>query len=313
MKAMRATRWVVAVLAAAACGRMAEPTPPATLTDADVHLIGVEVPPFVYQMLAVFQQDGVAPPIFVRGLEAVSSPFRSDTVVGPAGCPAKLSGLVDTAGRPIDSDGDGIPDSVTMTYAPGSCHLPVGLGDETESFTGTVQVHDVPGPYAFAWQGDFTDSLDRGAGNYTSRHTKGTESAALQSDHMTLDADYTINVAFAHDGISGTATYHDAWSAQFLPDSGTVLVPGVTTPSGNIVFAGTFSLSEPTHARAGDFRLVTSVPIHYSAACDAALLYPAFTSGQVTGVLASDTAAGFTVNFNACYTAPVIVGKGNAN
>ena len=309
---MRTARWALAILATSACGRMAEPTPPTTLTDADAHLIGVEVPPFVYQMLAVFQQDGVAPPIFVRGLEAVS-PLRSDTVVGPAGCPAHLSGLVDTAGRPIDSDGDGIPDSVTMTYAPGTCHLPVGVGDETESFVGMVQVRDVPGPYAFAWQGDFTDSLDRGPGNYTSRHTKGTEYAALESDHMTLDADFTITVAFAHDGITGTAAYHDTWSAQFLPDSGTVLVPRVTTPSGNIVFAGTFSLSEPTHGRAGDFRLFTSVPIHYSAACDAALLYPAFTSGQVTGALASDTAAGFTVNFNACYTAPVIVGKGNAN
>ena len=308
---MRTARWILVFLATSACGRTSEPTPPATLTDADVHLIGVEVPPFVYQMLAVFQQDGVAPPIFVRGLEAVS-PFRSDTVVGPVGCPARLSGLVDTAGRPVDSDDDGIPDSVSMTYAPGSCHLPIGLGDQTESFTGTVQVRDVPGPYAFAWQGDFTDSLDRGGGSFTSRHTRGTESAALFSDHMTLDADFAINVGFAHDGIAGTAGYHDTWSVQFLPDSGTVLVPGVTTPSGNIVFAGTFSLSEPAHGRAGDFRIVTSVPIHYSAACDAALLYPAFTSGQVTGVLASDTTVRFTVTFNGCYTAPVIVGTGNA-
>ena len=308
---MRAVRWALALVATSACGRMAEPSPSSMLTDADAHLIGVEVPPFVYQMLAVFQQNGVVPPIFVRGLEAVS-PLRSDTLVGPEQCAARLSGLVDTVGRPIDSDGDGIPDSVMMAYAPGTCRLPVGIGDEVETFIGTVQVRDVPGPYAFAWQGDFTDSLDRGAGNYTSRHTKGTESAALQSDHMTLDADYTVKVAFAHDGISGTAAYHDTWSAQFLPDSGSVLVPGVTTPSGNILFAGTFSLSEPTHGRAGDFRLVTSVPIHYSAACDAALLYPAFTSGQVTGVLASDTTAGFTVSFNGCYTAPVIVGKGNA-
>lgn len=307
---MLRTGWALTLLAAAACGSVADPAP-VTLTDADAHLIGVEVPPFVYQMLTVFQQGGVAAPIFVRGLEGVS-PFRADTVGGPAACPARLSGLVDQTGHPIDADADGIPDSLNMTYVPGTCRLPAGPGDQVETLAGTIRIRDLPGLYAFEWEGDFTDSLDRGDGAFTSRHTKGVESGALADDHMAFDADFTVNIAFAHDGTAGTAAYRETWTAHFVPDSGTSFVPGVPTPSGNIVFAGTFVLSEPAHGRAGTFRLFTSTPIHYSAPCAEALLYPAFTSGVVTGVLTSDSTAGFTVNFNGCYTAPVIVGKGNA-
>jgi hypothetical protein len=309
---MKRVRWSVipCLILAAGCGSAGPGIPSSpVLTDADAHELGVEVPPLVYQMLAVFQQVGPAAPIFVRGLEG-APPQRADTLAGPASCPARLSGAVDDDGRPIDSDGDGIPDSISMTYAPGTCRLPWGGGEVVEFFTGTVQIRDLPGPYAFTWEGDFTDSLDRGGGAFTSRRTRGTEAAALAADEMTLDADYTVAVRFAHDGLNGTGTYHETWSARFIPDSGSSLAPGVRTPSGTITLAGTFVAAEPAHGRAGQFRLFTSLPIHYSAPCDAQLLYPAFTAGQVTGVLTSDTTAGFTVNFNGCYTAPVIVGHG---
>lgn len=306
---MRNGLWLVPLLGAAACSTGAPSAP--TLSDADAHALGVEVPPLVYQMLAVFQQTGPAAPIFVRGLEG-APPALGDTVAGPDACPAHLSGELDDAGHPRDSDADGIPDSVTMTYAPGTCRLPWGVNGAVEFFTGMVRIRDLPGAYAFGWDGDFTDSLDRGGGSFTSRRTSGTEAAELTAAAMTVDADFTVSTRFSHEEAAGTGAYHNTWSARFVPDSGAVLAAGTTTPSGTITFTGTFTASEPAHHRAGAFRFFTSEPIHYSAPCDAHLLYPPFTSGVVTAVLLSDTTAGFTVHFNGCYTAPVIVGHGNA-
>lgn len=279
------------------------------LTDSAAAALGKETPPFSYAMLAIFQQHGVAPPIFVHSLEASgpAAPALTDSVLS-SGCHPALSGALDSTGVPLDSDHDGIPDDLTATYSRATCTLVDSVDGTTEWFSGTIHFHDDPGLYAFHWQADFVDHVDRGAAAFTERHTIGVETATLFSDHMETEASHTVGVTFAHDGISGAANYKESWTATYLPDGGGPLVPGALIPSGQILFTGTFEAAEPAHDRGGSFTIWTAEPIYYSTGCG--LRYPAFTSGVIAGRLVGDTATAFTATFTGCHENPTIVGHG---
>lgn len=300
---------VLLFLMGAACRDGATgPSLAAPLTDSAAAALGRETPPFAYAMLAVFQQHGVAPQIFVHSLEA-SAPTLSDSVLA-SGCHPALSGALDSAGAPLDSDHDGIPDDLTAAYTRDNCTLVDSVDGQVEWFAGTIAFHDDTGPYAFHWRSDFTDHIDRGTAGFTERTTTGTETAALFSDRMTATAALRIHTSFSHDGISGQAGYTEEWDATYLPEGGGPLVPGAEIPSGTIVFTGVFDASEPAHARQGSFTIWTAEPIYYSVGCGTR--YPAFTSGVIAGRQAGGAATSFTATFTGCHENPTIVGHGSA-
>jgi hypothetical protein len=306
---MRSVLSLILVLAGAACRDGATgPSLLAPLTDSAAAALGRETPPFAYAMLTVFQQHGVAPQIFVHSLEG-SAPADADST-SHAGCHPALSGALDSTGAPLDSDHDGIPDALTATYTRANCTLVDSVNGQTEWFAGTIIFHDDPGPYAFHWQSDFTDHIDRGAAGFTERTTTGTETAVLFSDHMEATAALRIHTSFRHDGIDGQADLTEGWDATYLPEGGGPLVPGAEIPSGTIVFAGTFDASEPAHARGGSFTIWTAEPIYYSVGCGTR--YPAFTSGVIAGRQAGDAATSFTATFTGCHENPTVVGHGSA-
>ena len=286
------------------------PTGPASfppLTDSAAAALGKETPSFAYTMLTVFQQHGVAPLIFVHSLEGSAPAFSDSTLT--SGCHPVLSGALDSTGAPLDSDRDGIPDSLTSTYTRANCTLVDSVHTVTEWFSGTLAFHDDPGPYAFHWQSDFTDHIDRGAAGFTERRTTGTESATLAPDHIETTAALHVATSFSHDGITGRADYAEGWDGTYLPDGGGPLVPGADIPSGTITFSGTFDASEPVHTRGGSFTIWTAEPIYYDVGCGTR--YPAFTRGVIAGRQAGDTATSFTATFTACHENPIIVGHGS--
>ncbi|HEV2291185.1 MAG TPA: hypothetical protein VGR60_05050 [Gemmatimonadales bacterium] len=305
---MRTSLGFLALLAAACQGGTTGPSRLPPLSDSAAAVLGKETPPIAYAMLAVFQQHGVAPQIFVRSLEA-SAPALSDSAL-TSGCRPVLAGALDSTGAPLDSDGDGIPDDLTATYTRANCTLVDSIRGTTEWFVGTIAFHDDTGLYAFHWRSDFTDHVDRGAAGFTERHTTGTENAVLYTDHIETAAALQISTSFSHDGASGTAAYTEEWDGTYLPDGGGPLVPGADIPSGKIVFSGIFDAAEPAHQRGGSFTVWTSEPIYYSVACGTR--YPAFTRGVIAGQLAGDASAGFTATFTGCHENPTIVGHGAA-
>ncbi|MGB7212783.1 MAG: hypothetical protein WBC97_09155 [Gemmatimonadales bacterium] len=304
---MRLSLPIVILLAAACHESSTAPTALPPLTDSSAAALGKETPSFAYAMLTVFQQHGVAPQIFVHSLEA-SAPKFSDSSLG-VGCHPVLSGALDSTGSPLDSDHDGIPDSLTSTYSRSNCTLVDSVHAQTEWFVGTITFHDDPGPYAFHWQSDFTDHIDRGAAGFTERHTTGTESATLASDHIATSAALHVTTSFSHDGLTGAADYIESWDGTYLPDGGGPLVPGADIPSGTITFSGTFDASEPAHARGGSFTVWTAEPIYYDVGCGTR--YPAFTSGVIAGRLAGGATTSFTATFTACHENPIIEGHGS--
>ncbi|MGH7532593.1 MAG: hypothetical protein ACREL4_04800, partial [Gemmatimonadales bacterium] len=244
----------IVILLAAACHESSStPSFLAPATDSAAAALGKETPAFAYAMLTIFQQHGVAPQIFVHSLEASAPEFSDSTLT--VGCHPVLSGTLDSAGAPLDSDHDGIPDSLTSTYTRANCTLVDSVHAQTEWFSGTIAFHDDPGPYAFHWQSDFTDHIDRGSAGFTERRTTGTESATLFSDHIETTAALRIGTSFSHDSVQGTAEYVEDWVGTYLPDGGGPLVPGADIPSGTITFSGTFDASEPVHMRGGSFTI----------------------------------------------------------
>lgn len=306
---MRRTSILLLATLAAACGE--GPTGPGQsypLTDSSAAALALKVPYFSYAMLAVFQQHGVAPPIFVRSLEEAPPAFADTTPT--LACRPQLIGALDSAGTPLDTDHDGIPDDLTSTYTRAACTMIDDVHGTVEWFSGTIHFHDDPGPYAFHWEADFVDHLDRGAAGFTERHTVGTETATLYADHIVTEAAHQVGITFAHDGISGGATYRDSWTATYLPDGGGPLLPGAPIPAGKILFTGTFDAVEPVHGRGGSFIIWTAEPIYYDPACEPR--YPAFTSGVIAGRPAGDTTTAFTATFTACHEKPTIVGHGTS-
>jgi len=209
----------------------------------------------------------------LEGLAAgltVAGPGTPPSVMGPAGCPDSSAAS--------DTDGDGIPNDLTLTFTDPPCSIG-GVRGGTLAVTGSLRIQDLSGStttgfaltYAdLAWT--LTDSAG-GTRSYTATRN-GTRTRVGTTSSATLTTQMTI-VQARPSRINATVTH--AAQAVFTAASPGTLVAGQPLPSGTLSTAGTMTWHRSTE----NWTLVveTPTPLQYDASC--ATTPQRFKAGQV--------------------------------
>jgi hypothetical protein len=209
----------------------------------------------------------------------------SGTGTPPDGCPSFAPA------SPADDDHDGVPTSVTMTFADPPCSVTLG-GGATLSLTGSLAITDpAPADSGLAFSATATDfrvALTNVAQTQSVSEThNGTWSASASAEGLSVA--YNITTTIAVTGQLGT-TIVNAWTAAFVPDQGNALFMGDALPPGTLTASGALSVAHGTDAFA--VTLTTTTPLHYDpATCGGGLSQ--FTSGEVHAVVTGTAAHGY--------------------
>ena len=254
-------------------------------------------------LLSQLQADSLAEQVtFDAEDENAGATMTGDAGAGAAASFAGLGPLglarcspTRTPGSPVDSDGDGVPDSVRIDFT--GCILSWPL--ETDTVRGTIDVLD-PTPVVadHAVERIFTNlarvRVYTISGKFTSETRNGTrrtqrDATTLQNTETNFRTDYVFRNG-------GTATHVKTWMSTFTADVAGAIAPQQPLPSGNWSIGGTSPWTRG--ARAYSVTVTTSPALHYNASCTTA---PRFDSGTLVAVVArGGQTVTVTVQFTAC-------------
>jgi hypothetical protein len=210
--------------------------------------------------------------------------------------PSRLCTPTRSPTDPTDTDHDGVPDSVRLTF---DCVLSWPL--ETDSLTGTIDVLD-PTPTVFdhAVERIFTDVRLARLFLLSGKESSETRNGIRMSNHdsTTLnqsETNFTTDYIF-RDG--GTATHVKSWTSTFTADTAGSIQSDEPLPSGLWNIGGTSSWTRGANTYA--LTVTTNPELHYNATCTTA---PRFDSGTLTAVVTKGTQTStITIQFTACGT-----------
>jgi hypothetical protein len=274
---------MLAMFVAGVAGCASDSTAPSspTLTDVEANRIGVHLAGELTASMSIVGAGGNAAAIAsTRGAPAriaaafsrVSGRSESSTELTPA-CP--------TLDNTIDTDGDGVPDDATATFALPQCRAIVA--NDTTEITGTVHVTDPvvsppPNPQAFGFTAVLSNFTVRfGSADLSASFTEtrnGGEGlvfapAGLQQAH---------HMSIVRQDSGGTTLVTEQLQAAFAPAQGFALIPGHALPNGDFVASGASSWQ---HGSTGaEMEIATIVPLAYDASCAAGAPTP-FRAGEV--------------------------------
>ena len=193
----------------------------------------------------------------------------------PSG-PALLRPLCATVSSTADTDGDGIRDNATFTYALPACSF-TGWRGGTVELTGVISISDPDPAPSFAylltydnfrWQYTAPNAVDS-----WSATRNGSRTLTATASQLSLGNQVSIVRTFAH---RGDATVAHNTLLVFTPDAGAALVRGEPLPSGSAVKSGQVTFNRNGNVRS--FTVNTVTPLHYDATCTTA---PRISAGEV--------------------------------
>jgi hypothetical protein len=195
----------------------------------------------------------------------------------------------------VNSDNDGVPDSVRFDYAGCVVSRPLSI----DSLSGTIDLIDPTKLVAdHAVERVFTDfkrvTVNLVSGNKSSVTDNGTRMAShdgttLQSSETNFRTDYV----YAN---GGTAEHVRTWESIFTADVAGSIVRDALLPSGTWSVNGTSSWTRGQ--RSYSLTVTTNPPLHYNASCTAA---PRFDAGKLTAVVVRNSqTVTVTIEFTAC-------------
>jgi hypothetical protein len=196
---------------------------------------------------------------------------------------------------PVNSDSDGVPDSVRFDYAGCVISLPL----EVDSISGTIDVIDpTPAAKDHAVERIFTNFE-----HLTLRLLTGARSSVTANGVRRASRDTTtIHVSetnFRTDFVGpkgGTAEHVRTWDVVFTADVAGSIQPNTLLPSGTWSVNGTSSWTRGE--RSYSLTVTTDPPLHYNASCTTA---PRFDAGKLTAVVTKGTETmTVTIEFTAC-------------
>ena len=230
-------------------------------------------------------------------------PFPSPLQAGYFG-PMRFHPMVScgtvTPNPPVDSDGDNVPDIVTVTFTLPDCHFG-GPQGATFDLTGAVTVTD-PSATAVGLRIDFQDLEDKLTlpnGMFFLRTLTGVRQLlADQSGFSAVDS-LTSSFESSH---RGTASLANAWLVDFTVDQGGSFAPHQPLPSGSFTIDGTTDRTWKHGTKS--FTVTTPVPLHFNASCTEE---PKLDSGVLHVVFdGPHGAADITLTFTACGVRPTM-------
>ena len=190
--------------------------------------------------------------------------------------PAVLMPLCATVSSTADTDGDGIRDNATFTYALPACSF-TGWRGGTVELTGVIGISDPDPAPSFA----YLLTYDNFRWQYTAPNTvdswsatrNGSRTLTATASQLSLSNQVSIVRTFAHRG-DATAAHNTL--LVFTPDAGSALVRGQPLPSGIAVKSGQVTFSRNGSVRS--FTVNTVTPLRFDASCTTA---PRISAGEI--------------------------------
>jgi hypothetical protein len=214
-------------------------------------------------------------------------------------------GVVSPA-NPIDTDGDQVPDNMSITFALPACEFTDASG--TTDLTGVLRITD-PQPTTPGMALNFALDNFTLAFSGTNLNGKvirdGSSSVSLSGSGLSQTSNWTESVQITgYPSISANLN----WAATFVAAQGSSIVAGQPLPDGAFSPSGSVDYREGN--RTASFALTTITPLQYSASCAAGVesgtsLTP-FSSGTVRVSVSSQQGAGSVdVTYTNCDAATV--------
>ena len=299
---------LVAALVLVACG---ESTAPLNVTPAQLESIGqavaTEIEGGVKQLTVqdVMSTNGGAP-AFMR-MPALSGLSLNRLRAGESALRAEVCG-VPSQNPPTDSDGDQIPDNLSISFLLPACHY----ADQTSSIdiTGVLHVSDPqPGTAGMALNFGLQKfkiafGSPQGSGSIV---RDGNASVSASQTGLSQMVDWTESLVFSGSPNIGVDVN---WTATFAAAQGQVIGVGSPLPSGTFTANGTVNYREGK--REASFSVTTITALQYSAACAAdvenGLAFSPFTAGKVRVLVTSQEGSAYVeVTYAGCNEASVTV------
>jgi len=224
---------------------------------------------------------------------AATAPFDASA---PAGSAAATQCIPPETPIPVvNSDNDGVPDSVRFDYTGCVISRPLSI----DSISGTIDLIDPTKLVAdHAVERVFTDfrrvMVNLVSGKKSSVTDNGTRMAShdgttLQSSETNFRTDYVY-------GNGSTAEHVRTWESIFTADVVGSIMRDALLPSGTWSVNGTSSWTRGQ--RSYSLTVTTNPALHYNASCTAA---PRFDAGKITAVVVRNTqTVTVTIEFTAC-------------
>lgn len=279
-------------LAAAGCSpdRSTAPTGSPSLSDAEARLVGQEVAGEVEDVAGSFTLTGLLFGSFPSaGIAAPDGVHLSPT----ANCPTI------TPHPPVDSDGDRVPDDVTLSFTLPDCSF--ARNGATFEITGAIHITD-PSATDFGIRVAFTDlqhKLTQPTGAFFLNRLNGPRQVLRSGAGFSLIDSTTADRASSEHGAAQLAK---AWAVSFVADAGQTVSHDRGLPSGDLTVQG-----KTTWTRAGvshSLTVSTLTPLHHDATCTTR---PAFTAGELVVVKTGpDGTVTIHIVFNGCGVEPTI-------
>jgi len=285
---------LLALLTFVAAGCTPEgPSAPAevrSLSDTEARLVGQEVAGEVADVAESFTFVGV-----------VSPPFPSSGIAATGGIqPAPMANCPIITPNPwADTDGDRVPDDVTLSFTLPDCSITLDRG--TFELTGSIHITD-PSATEFGIRVVFTDlqhKLTRASGAFALSRLNGARQALRSGAGFSLIDSTTADRESSEHGAAQLAK---AWALSFVTDANQTVAHDRHLPSGDLSVAGktTWTRNDVSHS----FTVSTPTPLHHDATCTTR---PTFTSGELIVVKTGpDGTVTIHVVFNACGVDPTV-------
>jgi hypothetical protein len=242
------------VLLAAACSRDSTGTSDVTLSQAEANDVGEEVEAQVASVVGASTVVGILDPGTAIPPQAGQFGIQG---LGSAGCP-EIAPL-----PPADTDGDHVPDSLTVSFTLPACSF-TGPRGKTLEVTGAVTVTDPSSTLAgFRVQFDaLQPKITFPNGSFFVQQFDGIRQLLASSNGFSVTDSITASFESSE---RGSASLANAWQVDFTVDQGESFEPHTPLPSGTANVNGT---TVRTHGEVNkSFAMTTPVPLHYNAAC----------------------------------------------
>jgi hypothetical protein len=238
----------------------------------------------------------------------VAGEIETATLDGSAGATASFSASVPGASAAatqciptkspspiVDTDKDGVPDSVRIDYT--GCVLSYPLSIDTIS--GTIDLIDPTSAVAdHAVKRVFTDFKRVVVNLVSGGNWSVTQNGVQMASHDTTtlhasETNFRTDYAYAN---GNTAEHVRTWESIFTADVVGSIRPNTLLPSGDWSVNGTSSWTRPKSTYS--LTVTTNPPLHYNASCTVA---PRFDAGKITAVVMKGTQTmTVTIEFTAC-------------
>ena len=179
---------------------------------------------------------------------------------------------------PLDSDHDGVPDSVRFDYTGCVISYPLAI----DSLSGTIDLID-PTPLTadHAVERVFTNFRRATVNLISGATTAVTDNGVRTASHdmttlRTSETNFRTDYVYANGAV---AEHVRTWTSLFTADVAGTILPNTLLPSGTWTVTGTSSWTRGHSSYS--LTVTTDPPLHYNASCTTA---PRFDAGKITAV-----------------------------